>query len=654
MGTIRFFRTGVLTLGLVVLLASYGLAAEPGNATRSAGGQSYRSADAALPQASIATAPGESTTLKRASKVMGAKIKSPDGTTLGDVSDVVLTPDLNGISYVVVSRGSVFGIGGTMHAIPWSALSAGFDGWYSVPISEQQFKQSRGFKSSNWPSSAEDIWAAQGADTERQPFQDNASIQARRFSRIKGSTVKTADGKSSGKVQDFVAALDSGQIVYTIVSYGGFAGLGNRYAAVPQSVVKLEPELHLARVDATPATLHANSFTPGEWPALASPSYSQQVARMYNVAPSGTALAYVPAEGTEGTAVAAAPTPKTPAKPAARAATPATPATTAEPTMAELMGTFNPANIATLDGTVIDLGKYQPTTGGSEMLWLRVRSSDGRTVLTNLGPRNYISSQDFYIVPGDRIHLNGSEVAAVASGKRVFLPTEVTYNGHTLRLRSATGTPLWEGQTTTTPAGQQPGTPSETTKPQSRAGTSGSTALGYTPAEEQTTTGTTPDQSMNQFGPTGLLALGTFDLSKPRTIDGTVTMVGKTPTAGGSDVLWMRVRTTDGQSVNVQVGPRDYVAQKDFIVVAGDRVRLNGWDAHIPGAPGAAPVFVVGDISQDGHTLQLRSRTGEPLWTSQVSLPGQEKPGAMDRSSAGRGLGTTGRTATEPNEPNKP
>ncbi len=92
------------------------------------------------------------------------------------------------------------------------------------------------------------------------------------------------------------------------------------------------------------------------------------------------------------------------------------------------------------------------------MLWLRVRTNEGRTVLANLGPRNYVSGQDFYIVRGDRVHLTGSEVATTAAGRRVFLTTEIMYNGHMLRLRSATGTPLWEGQTGT----MGPSTSSET------------------------------------------------------------------------------------------------------------------------------------------------------------------------------------------------
>ena len=151
----------------------------------------------------------------------------------------------------------------------------------------------------------------------------------------------------------------------------------------------------------------------------------------------------MPAEGP-------AATPRTPA----RSTTPPVSGTTPSPTLAEpmpadLTGAFNPSSIIALDGTVTDMGRFKATATGPDMLWLRLRTDDGRTVLVNLGPRGYISAQDFYVVRGDRIHLSGSEVAATASGKRVFLPTEITYDSHMLRLRGTTGTPLWEGATTT-------------------------------------------------------------------------------------------------------------------------------------------------------------------------------------------------------------
>jgi sporulation protein YlmC with PRC-barrel domain len=647
----------------VAILASGALAANPGSA---ASGQSYSDANAVAPRSSSAMTANNEETLKRASRVMHAKVKSPDGKTLGRVHDLVLTPDLNGISYVAVSSDGFLGIGSTLHAVPWDSLSQSVNDAYSIPVTEQQFKQSKGFNTKYWPSSAEIGWTRQGQEAayRGQMAADSQSIQNRRFTRIKGSDAKGTDGKKVGDVHDLVIVMDTGRIAYDIVAYGGLLGLGQRFTAVPESAVTLEPALHVARIEATPATLHANSFTPSQWPDLSSPSYSRQLARAFGTQPSGTALGYLPAEGG---AVAAAPSPRTPARPSARSTTPpvsgAMPFAAAAPTAAELTGTFNSASVTSIEGTVAEEGKFQPTSSAPEMLWLRVRTSNGPTVLVNLGPRSYISSQDFYIVPGDQIHLSGSEVAT-ASGKRVFLPTQVTYGSQTLKLRSETGTGLWEGQAMT-PGASQPGTtsPSSTSSPQSRAGGPG-TALGYTPAEEAA------GSSMTQFAPSGLIALGAVDLSNSRTIDGTVTQVGKSQSAGGPDVIWLRVQTSDGKLVNVQVGPRDYVSKQDFIVVTGDRVHLTGWDARATGETGATPVFIVADISQDSHTLALRNRSGEPLWASPSSMSepsrstmtpaptgraqGTETPSQQTTPGTAGRSGITTRAAQEPNEPNKP
>ena len=60
-----------------------------------------------------------------------------------------------------------------------------------------------------------------------------------------------------------------------------------------------------------------------------------------------------------------------------------------------------------------------------------------------------------------------------------------------------------------------------------------------------------------------------------------MTQVGKSQSAGGPDVIWLRVQMSDGKLINVQVGPRDYVSKQDFVVVTGDRVHLTGWDAAL-------------------------------------------------------------------------
>jgi len=145
MGTTKLFIRSVLTLGLVAVVSGYGLAAERLSAT-----------------------PDEMA-LRRASSVMHSRLVSPQGETLGRVHDLVLTPDLNGISYVAVSRGGFLGIGTTLHAIPWSVLSPGLNGTYVAPITKAQFMQSRGFSPSNWPNSAESLWPAASVDRGDEP-----------------------------------------------------------------------------------------------------------------------------------------------------------------------------------------------------------------------------------------------------------------------------------------------------------------------------------------------------------------------------------------------------------------------------------------------------------------------------------------------------
>jgi sporulation protein YlmC with PRC-barrel domain len=488
MTTTKLLVRSVSALGLLAVLSGYGLTS---SRSLAASNPSFRDANAATSQA-LSAAATEEQGLKRASRVMHTKIKSPDGKTLGRVHDVVLTPDLNGISYVAVSSGGILGIGGTLHAVPWSSLSPSLNNTYTIPVREQQWKQSRGFRPSSWPSSAESAQLTSSMSMDQQAGSRGTSIdvQNRRFTRIRGSSAKATDGRNSGRVHDMVVVTDSGRIAYTIVTYGGLAGVGTRLAAVPQSAVMLEPALHVARIDATPAALRANSFASGRWPDLANPTFARQLDQAFGTqaGAGGTALGYVPAQAQGPVAAAPAPKSKAPARsstPPVSGTTPSTSSAAAgEPSPSDLTGTFSPSSIMAVDGTVIDEGKFNATATGPDMIWLRIRTNDGRTVLANLGPRNYVSGQDFYIVRGDRIHLTGSEVAATAAGRRVFLPTDITYNNHVLHLRSTTGTPLWEGQQSSTtsssslsqpPAGSSTSSTPSTSTPGTRSKSRSST-----------------------------------------------------------------------------------------------------------------------------------------------------------------------------------
>lgn len=595
MSTRRLVTRGVLALVLVAASAGYGLTAERDMTTEE---PSYHwGVPASESQAELGMSM-DSAALHRASRLVGSAIKTSDGADFGRIDDIVLTPDLNGISYVVVSRGDIFGIGGNQYAIPWASLNPGINRTFVAQMTEQQLLTTRGFQGDDWPSEAG-----------MEPAADRRTVHSRRFSRITGIPVRTAEDRRSGQIHDLVVDANSGNVVYTIVSYGGLFGLGSRLAAVPHNAINIEPAMDVARVEAPEATIKAYSFSSGQWPALASPSYSQQLAQSFGVepvGPTGTALGFVPAEEKPAT------TPRG-ERPETRPARPTTPPTRmAEPTAAELMGTFDPANITTIRGTVTDTGKFKmaaaPGAAEKDMLWLRVRTEDGQTTLVHLGPRDYISRQNIFLVRGDEVRLTGSHVPATAAGRRVFLPTELVYGDQTLRLRSQTGTGLWQEQAAKPRA--------EAPMPDSEA------VLGYAPAQEQP--GREAGQPTTELAPTGgLIALGAFDVANPRTIEGTVTEVGKSWVPEAKEVIWLRIKTVDGQLINVQVGPRDYISNQDFFVVTGDRVRMTGWNAHSAPMPGATPVFILADIAHEDSVLRLRNRNGEPLWTGQAGETAQ-------------------------------
>jgi sporulation protein YlmC with PRC-barrel domain len=63
-----------------------------------------------------------------------------------------------------------------------------------------------------------------------------------RAKKVIGTGVKDASGATIGKVEDIVLDKLSNNIMYAIVGFGGFLGVGEKYHPLPWSVLDYDPD----------------------------------------------------------------------------------------------------------------------------------------------------------------------------------------------------------------------------------------------------------------------------------------------------------------------------------------------------------------------------------------------------------------------------
>lgn len=426
MYTTKSWIRGIVAIGVVAVLAGSGIAA-PRDESRMSDQPSSIRVQTEQQMSSMTT----DSSLRRASQLIGEPVKNTQGEKLGTVYDLVLTEDLDEVDYVALSRGGIFGIGRNLYAIPWSSMRLGATGAYVAPISVDELDQWRGFRPSAWPSQPSRSWvngAARMTD-ESQTKEERKSVQARRFTRIKGTNVDTPEGLDAGNISDLVFAMDSGEIRYTIVSFGGLLGIGSQFAAVPQDSINVDTDQRVAQLDVGREVLRDNAFAAGRFPDLGDPSYARNINQAYGVETGETVLGYVPPEGADRDAT-----------PDATRRTP--PASGIGAVRIDPQAKFDPAAVKTIEGVVTAVGKSMHAGAEADILLLQIQTDAGDMVNVHAGPLNYVSRQDFYAVNGDRVSVTGSPVQSF--GHSVILAARVSKDGQVLTLRNRDGQPVWE------------------------------------------------------------------------------------------------------------------------------------------------------------------------------------------------------------------
>jgi sporulation protein YlmC with PRC-barrel domain len=103
---------------------------------------------------------------------------------------------------------------------------------------------------------------------------------------IIGDSVKNATGEDLGSVEDLMINLETGDVEYAVLSFGGFLGMGDKLFAVPIEVMQVDTKQKRFVLNESKERLeNAPGFDKANWPNHADLKWQQSVRSYYNLEP---------------------------------------------------------------------------------------------------------------------------------------------------------------------------------------------------------------------------------------------------------------------------------------------------------------------------------------------------------------------------------
>jgi len=247
----------------------------------------------------------------RSSELIGMPVRNRAGKDVGKIEDFVVELNSGDVRYAAVSFGGFAGFGNKLFAVPWKAMAFKFgedERFFVFDVTEQQLEKTPGFDQNNWPDVADPAWS-ESIDKHYRVSRTDARADATarddapaekpsvdktktpivydavfRVSKIDGMTVRNKAGEDIGHVDELVFDIESGKVKYAALSFGGFAGFGNKLFAIPMTAFTLKhgAEETFLVLDIDAARLKtAPGFDKDRWPDTADPNWAAEIDKFY-------------------------------------------------------------------------------------------------------------------------------------------------------------------------------------------------------------------------------------------------------------------------------------------------------------------------------------------------------------------------------------
>lgn len=104
-----------------------------------------------------------------------------------------------------------------------------------------------------------------------------ADMSAAKASVLIGHAVRSPQGEDIGEIEDLVIGLDSDQIKYAVLSFGGFLDIGDKLFAIPVQAFQFDPNENVFVLNVTEEQLeNAPGFEANNWPDTAAQDWDAE------------------------------------------------------------------------------------------------------------------------------------------------------------------------------------------------------------------------------------------------------------------------------------------------------------------------------------------------------------------------------------------
>jgi sporulation protein YlmC with PRC-barrel domain len=99
---------------------------------------------------------------------------------------------------------------------------------------------------------------------------------------LTGDTVVNRRNEELGKIEHLMIDIESGRVVYAVLSFGGFLGMGDKLFAIPWKALAIDLAQKRFVLDVERGKLEdAPGFDKSNWPDMADRTWGEEVYKYY-------------------------------------------------------------------------------------------------------------------------------------------------------------------------------------------------------------------------------------------------------------------------------------------------------------------------------------------------------------------------------------